>query len=97
MELTSILGDSLPLIFCIHVRSGPIYWGVIYLAGTFVIETIFLNNHLSRQKIAHNKLKQGSTMLYKSSSRNLQASVTSLTILSPILYIRLHVRDHSNC
>jgi hypothetical protein len=25
-------GRSLPLIFCIHVRSGPIYWGVIYLA-----------------------------------------------------------------
>ena len=26
------LGNSLPLIFCIHVRLGPIYWGVIYLA-----------------------------------------------------------------
>jgi hypothetical protein len=25
-------GSSLPLIFCVHVRSGPIYWGVIYLA-----------------------------------------------------------------
>ena len=21
-------GDPFPLIFCIHVRSGPIYWGV---------------------------------------------------------------------
>ena len=28
----SYLGGSLPLIFCIHVRLGPIYWGVIYLA-----------------------------------------------------------------
>ena len=25
-------GSSLPLIFCIHVRYGPIYWGIIYLA-----------------------------------------------------------------
>ena len=23
-------GSSLPLIFCIHVRSGPIYWGVLF-------------------------------------------------------------------
>jgi hypothetical protein len=27
---------SLPLIFCIHVRSGPIYWGVIYLAKKII-------------------------------------------------------------
>ena len=26
-------GGSLPLIFCVHVRSGSIYWGGIYLAG----------------------------------------------------------------
>ena len=29
-------GSSLPLIFCIHVRSGPIYWGVIYLAEKII-------------------------------------------------------------
>jgi hypothetical protein len=31
-----ISGSSLPLIFCIHVRSGPIYWGVIYLAKKII-------------------------------------------------------------
>ena len=30
------LGSSLPRIFCIHVRSGPIYWGVIYLAKNII-------------------------------------------------------------
>jgi hypothetical protein len=30
------LGSSLPLIFCIHVHSGPIYWGVIYLAKKII-------------------------------------------------------------
>ena len=29
-------GSSLPLIFCIHVRSGPIYWGVIYIAKNII-------------------------------------------------------------
>jgi hypothetical protein len=29
-------GRSLPLIFCIHVRSGPICWGVIYLAKEII-------------------------------------------------------------
>jgi hypothetical protein len=30
-------GSSLPLIFCIHVRSGPIYWGGgIYLAKNII-------------------------------------------------------------
>jgi hypothetical protein len=29
-------GRSLPLIFCIHVHSGPIYWGVIYLAKKII-------------------------------------------------------------
>jgi hypothetical protein len=30
-------GSLLPLIFCIHVRSGPIYWGgVIYLAEKII-------------------------------------------------------------
>jgi hypothetical protein len=29
-------GRSLPLIFCIHMRSGPIYWGVIYLAKKII-------------------------------------------------------------
>jgi hypothetical protein len=29
-------GRSLPLIFCIHVRLGPIYWGVIYLAKKII-------------------------------------------------------------
>ena len=24
------LGGALPLIFCIHVRSGPIYWGGLF-------------------------------------------------------------------
>ena len=34
---TSNSGSSLPLIFCIHVSSGPIYWGgVIYLAKKFI-------------------------------------------------------------
>ena len=27
-----ILGGALPLIFCMHVHSGPIYWGVIHFA-----------------------------------------------------------------
>ena len=29
-------GSSLPLIFCIHMRSGPIYRGVIYLAKKII-------------------------------------------------------------
>jgi hypothetical protein len=29
-------GSSLPPIFCIHVRLGPIYWGVIYLAEKII-------------------------------------------------------------
>jgi hypothetical protein len=29
-------GRSLPLKFCIHVHSGPIYWGVIYLAKKII-------------------------------------------------------------
>jgi hypothetical protein len=29
-------GSSLPLTFCIHVCSGPIYWGVIYLAKKII-------------------------------------------------------------
>jgi hypothetical protein len=33
---TSYLGRSLPLIFCIHVRLGPTYWGVIYLAKKII-------------------------------------------------------------
>ena len=32
MVVVRISGGSLLLIFCIHVRSGPIYWGAIYLA-----------------------------------------------------------------
>ena len=31
-----ISGSSLPLIFCIHVCSGPIYWGVVYLAKKII-------------------------------------------------------------
>ena len=31
-----ISGGALPLIFCMHVHSGPIYWGDIYL-----VEKIF--------------------------------------------------------
>ena len=29
-------GGALPLIFCIHVRSEPIYWGVIHLAKKII-------------------------------------------------------------
>ena len=29
-------GGALPLIFCIHVRLGPIYWGIIYLAKRII-------------------------------------------------------------
>ena len=38
VKLVACLGGSLPLIFCIHVRSGPIYWGegVIYLAKKII-------------------------------------------------------------
>ena len=36
-------GGSLPLIFCIHVRSGPIYRGAIYLAEKIIRYGIFQN------------------------------------------------------
>ena len=36
MSSFSISGGALPLVFCIHVRSGPIYWEVIYLAKTII-------------------------------------------------------------
>ena len=39
----SIPGRSLPLIFCIHVRSGPIYWGGIYLAKKIIRWWYFIN------------------------------------------------------
>jgi hypothetical protein len=32
----NLSGSSLPLIFCIHVRSGPIYWGVYLLAKKII-------------------------------------------------------------
>jgi hypothetical protein len=41
------LGRSLPLIFCIHVRSGPIYWGVIYLAKKIIRWWYFTCKHAS--------------------------------------------------
>jgi hypothetical protein len=39
--LIEISGSSLPLIFCIHVRSGPIYWGVVYLAKKIIKVMVF--------------------------------------------------------
>ena len=37
LTLMLVPGRSLPLIFCIHVRSGPIYWGGgIYLAKNII-------------------------------------------------------------
>ena len=33
-------GGSLPLIVCIQVRSGPIYWGAIYLAEKITCDGI---------------------------------------------------------
>jgi hypothetical protein len=36
-------GGALPLIFCIHVHSGPIYWGAIYLAKKIIRYGIFQN------------------------------------------------------
>ena len=38
-------GGALPLIFCIHVRSGPIYWGGIYLAEKIIMYGIFQNKN----------------------------------------------------
>jgi hypothetical protein len=34
-------GGALPHIFCIHVHSGPIYWGAIYLAEKIIRYGIF--------------------------------------------------------
>ena len=36
MLMSVKLGGSLPLIFCIHVHLGLIYWGVIYLAKNII-------------------------------------------------------------
>jgi hypothetical protein len=43
----NIPGRSLPLIFCIHVRSGPTYWGVIYLAEKIIRWWYFTCKHVS--------------------------------------------------
>jgi hypothetical protein len=40
-------GSSLPLIFCIHVCSGPIYLGVIYLAEKIIRWWYFTCKHVS--------------------------------------------------
>ena len=40
---SSSSGSSLPLIFCIHVRYGPIYWGAIYLAKKIIRYGTFQN------------------------------------------------------
>jgi hypothetical protein len=37
------LGGALPLIFCIHMHSGPIYWGAIYLVEKIIRYGIFQN------------------------------------------------------
>ena len=36
-------GGSLPLMFCIHVRLTPIYWGANYLAEKIIRYGIFQN------------------------------------------------------
>ena len=41
--ILKISGGSLPLIFCIHVRLGLIYWGAIYLVEKIIRYGIFQN------------------------------------------------------
>ena len=42
-----MLGGALSLIFCIHVHSRPIYWGVIYLAKRIIMWWYFICKHVS--------------------------------------------------
>ena len=43
----SSLGGALPLLSCIHVRAGPIYWGGIYLGKRILRWLYFTCKHVS--------------------------------------------------
>ena len=42
VQVSALSGGSLPLIFCIHVRPGPIYWGVFTLQKNYKVMVFYM-------------------------------------------------------